>query len=216
MKESLIIMEWITLTISIIGCFTGVWSWGLHIIEFSSKRPKLFCKLDENYVSYWEHGKDIDTQKLPKYVEQAIKVQDVVVLSVEVLNRKNVPVAIEGFFCKNELLFASLNFEDPIFKTGFRDENNKPVYVELITPNENIDLPCKLDAYDVKRFRLVLLMEPSEQKCRKINLTIKTPFKKFDQKFEVYSSKHVALHTSIEKLENAAIDRELNEWKKKS
>ena len=54
-------INWPTFVLSIVssGGILGLFGFILHLKEYYSKKPKIICKKDDIYDSYWEHGETV-------------------------------------------------------------------------------------------------------------------------------------------------------------
>lgn len=205
--------NWSTFILSIIGTVTGSIGTVLGILKYISDRPKIKCELDDVYDSYWEHGKDIDTSNLDKYIAEAIKNNDVTIFSLQVTNTRKSPITLLNFYYKGYLLHTNINVKAPSFKLlNFEDaETGNPVYVVLTTQDSNKEFPLRLEGFDTVKIKLILVEEKGNTKARRYKLTLRTPFKNFKYKFKIYSAKHVALHKKIGLIQDAEFEKRKNQ-----
>lgn len=215
-------IDWTTVLCS--GGIIGLLELILHIVEYISSRPKIICKLDDVFDSYWVHGKDLKLKNKNKYIAKVVKSHDVVILTLKVINKKNVPITIEDFYYHDGSyeypIYMQINFEDPLFETPFiDDETHENVDIPLITLKNNLKLPYKLDGYGAIRVRLFFIVDSmnipdnidiSKEKGRRFCITLKTPFKDFNYNFSIYSAKYVAANKDVGFIEAAVIKKSLS------
>lgn len=207
-------MELVTLIIAIIGAVSGLLALLVQTLEYVLKRPKVECELDKIKDSYWIHGNELKYKDMSQSSKEIAHVLDVVVLSLIISNKKNIPVTIEGIFSDNGIPFVDdINFETPKVPLNF--PNGQPAYQVFLSYTPEMQFPTRIEAYDVLKTSIVFLDNRSSLSNRAFNLLIKTPYKKFPFAVTVTSAAEHAKHKKVGLIRANLVD-DLNQYKKEA
>ncbi|KAA8807779.1 hypothetical protein [Lactobacillus crispatus] len=215
-------INWPTFVLSIVssGGILGLFGFILHLKEYYSKKPKIICKKDDIYDSYWEHGDKVNLDGYDKYIAESIKKQDLIVLTVKVINTRSTPLTLEGFYYvdeedKNEYhAYSNIKLRDELYETAFLEaDTGEKVYIPLMTPDTSIKFPYRLDGFDIVKVCIAFTVSRNDEDCRSYNVILRTPFKDFKYIFEVQSIHERLIHKKIGMIAAGIFEKELHNKK---
>ncbi|WEV42995.1 hypothetical protein OZX56_05455 [Lactobacillus sp. ESL0684] len=175
---------------TIIAIMSAIFTGGGFLIAFLSyilKKPKIDCKLDDQFDSYWIHGKDLKLLNSDKSQKSVICDYDVAVLSLLIINKRSTPISIIGIYKfgeEDDFLDENIHFNNPVhtFRLLHSQILNRSV------KSHKVKFPHRLNSYDVVRTSVSFLVgdsniyysdRKSNNKNLKIKFAIKTPYRTF-------------------------------------
>lgn len=153
---------------------------GVSIFDYFLKKPKIDCRLDDIYDSYWIHGNELTFKNSGYGTKSLLNDTDVVVMSLLIINKKSVPISIIDIYRDDVVADHNFKFLHPKLKSQYFKER-------LAIESQKVTFPHRMNGYDILRTSISFPVDRSDEKNRTYKLTIKSPYKDYNFNLTVQS-----------------------------